>query len=126
MLADRTFLLFAMALPLFGAGCGTSPYKTSAPDEVTEQASTDLRNLGRALRKQPWQDVNRVQAVSFCYGGGLNTAEQVLEEAQYFCKGGTLRLHSQDVGLRRCALFQPHRVTYVCTPNGLLETSEAN
>ncbi len=125
MSVDRMIVLLALVLPLLAAGCA-GPYKTTVPEEAAKQASTDSRNLGRAPRKQFWQDVNRVQALSFCYGGGLNTAEQVIEEAQVACKGGTVELHSQDIGLRRCALFQPHRVTYICTPNDLLEASDSN
>jgi hypothetical protein len=105
------------------AACTTGPMKTSAPDEARDFAANDPYNTGRVPRQFAWEDVERIQPVSFCYGQPLDRAEDLRDEAAYFCKGGTVEYYGQDIGLVHCPLFQPNRMTFICYPAGAVESS---
>lgn len=123
--SDRGCLAAAFALVLAAAlvGCGGAPKRTSVPNEARVYAAEDPFNQGRSAREFAWEDVRRVQPISFCYGRPLDDAPDLRAEAEYICKGGTVEYYGQDVGLRRCPLFQPYRMTFICFPAGSLESS---
>jgi hypothetical protein len=103
--------------------CTTGPMKTSAPDEARDFAANEPYNAGRIPRQFAWEDVQRVQPVSYCYGQPLDTVEDLRDEAAFFCKGGTVEYYGQDIGLVRCPMFQPNRMTFICYPEGAVESS---
>jgi hypothetical protein len=115
----------ALALMLGLSGCGGIPKQTAAPDDAKAYVAADPYNLGRTPRKFAWEDVRRIQPISFCYGRPLDEADDLRAEAEYICKGGKVEYYGQDVGLRRCPLFQPYRMTFICFPAESLETSSS-
>ena len=59
----------------------------------------------------------RPRAIALCYGSWLNNPEEVMAAAQELCpnEGRLERVH-EDFFWNTCALFQPVRVSFVCTP----------
>jgi len=57
------------------------------------------------------------RAIALCYGNLLNNPEEVMAAAQELCpnEGRLQRVH-EDFFWNTCALFQPVRVSFVCTP----------
>ena len=113
----------ALALLLGLTACGGAPKRTAAPDDAKEYVAADPFNQGRTPRKFAWEDVRRVQPISFCYGRPFDEAPDLRAEAEYICKGGTVEYFGQDNGLRRCPLLQPYRMTFICFPAGSLDKS---
>ena len=70
-------------------------------------------------RRFTWQDVRRVQAMSFCYSAGINRIQDVAGEAKDACKGGRLAIFSQENTFINCPLLQPVRITFICYPPAL-------
>lgn len=118
--------LLAVVLLAGLTACVGAPMRTGAPDDAKEYVGADSFNQGRTPRKYAWEDVRRVQPISFCYGRPLDEAEDLRAEAEFICKGGRVEYYGQDIGLRRCPLFQPYRMTFICFPDGALEATESS
>jgi hypothetical protein len=59
----------------------------------------------------------RPRAVALCYGSWLNSPEEVMAAAQELCpNNGRLERVHEDFLWNTCALFQPVRASFVCTP----------
>lgn len=58
----------------------------------------------------------RAHRISLCYGKLVNDPQEVLDEADYLCKGGRLIVEHQNTFWNGCGLLQPVRVTYICDP----------
>jgi len=116
---------FILAVALGLSACGGIPKRTVAPDEANDYVASDPFNQGRTKRKFAWEDVRRIQPISFCYGRPFDQAEDLRAEAEFICKGGTVEYFGQDLGLRRCPLLQPHRITFICFPAGALDGTAA-
>ena len=56
------------------------------------------------------------RVISICYSSALNSPEEVLDEARYYCADGEVTFADQDVFWTPCGLLQPMRATYLCTP----------
>ena len=110
---NKTVLVCLLMMGL--AACSGPVGTVSSPRKASALADGDPSNIGKKPRKAAWQDVTLVQAISYCYGA-TDTPEAMLEEARDFCKGGEVKYYGQDTYLRKCPLFQPHRITFICYP----------
>ena len=113
----RGSLVLVLAAAVLTA-CGSLPYKTKIPKSVERQLKQNVNPDGTAKVGSP-------RALSFCYSETINTPQQVMEEAQLACEGGTVTLHDRDVFWTPCSVLQPRRATFICTPAQEAETGSA-
>jgi len=95
------------------AGCA-EPFET-APSRQSRAAVPPPPRLPGPLG--PFDYDPRPRAIALCYGNLVNSPEEVMAAAQELCpnEGRLQRVH-EDVVWIPCALFQPVRVSFVCTP----------
>ncbi|MDX1400524.1 MAG: hypothetical protein R3245_01260 [Kiloniellales bacterium] len=115
--SPKTKFVPAFLLMLGLQSCAQQIGQVTPPADAVLQAKESPLNEGKVARKSFWQEVQLVQPLSFCYSGDAFEQERVLLEAADICKGGTIEFFSEERYLRECPLFQPRRVTYICTPN---------
>lgn len=110
--AARQFAYLAFALVL--AGCSSRPFEVPPPSDV--KGAINIDEEAAALRGP--RDYNPdPRPISLCYSSQLNTPEEVMARAQELCPNqGELRYFSEDAIFNDCALLQPQRVTFICTP----------
>ena len=106
---NRTALPVLIAAVL--AAAVLSACSSNSPRPYTVRPSKAVVDEVRAKK---WQ--RRPRVISLCYGNLWNSAENVLEEARFICKGGEVRLSEQDVLWTPCGLLQPVRATFLCFP----------
>lgn len=117
----RSSLLAVAILGLALSACSQDTRRARIPEEASTYAS-QIGGADQPARRQfSWQDVRRVQAMSFCYSAGINRIQDVTGEAREACKGGRLALYSQDNSFINCPLLQPVRITFICYPPDLSE-----
>lgn len=94
------------------AACSPRPFPTTPAPAVQEDLARELEaGEAAAVWARPGARV-----VSICYSGTLNAPEEVRAEAQLYCPGGTLTYRQSDMIWNRCALLQPAKATFICTP----------
>lgn len=105
--------VFAAALGLILAACSGRPFEAAPLESIQSSLQTDvLSGDGEEAAS-----ATEPRVISLCYSRGLNSDEEVLEEARYLCDGGTVeRQGEEDIFWNDCALFQPFRVSFICTP----------
>ena len=109
---SRPALWLAVAALLL-AGCSPRPFEVEPPRDVAEVIPVDPK----AAKLGPHDYDPRPRPISLCYSSQLNTREQVVERARSLCpNGGGVRFFDEDALLNQCGLFQPVRVTFICTP----------
>ena len=106
MNARRVVVVCVLAAAL--AACSVRPYKVSTPKSLAPALILERKAASAAGRPAP-------RLLSLCYGRVLNTAEEVLEEARYQCRG-EVRYWDKDLLWTPCGLLQPVRASFICTP----------
>ncbi len=108
------YLVTLAALLLAGlAGCA-DPYKVS-PSRQGREAVPPAPQLPGPLGQFDYDP--RPHTIALCYSNILNSPEEVMAEAQELCANeGLLQRVHEDVFWNPCALIQPVRVTFICTP----------
>ncbi len=106
MNARRVVVVCALAAAL--AACSARPYMVSAPKSLARALELEREAAAEAGRPAP-------RFVSLCYGRLLNTAEEVIEEARYQCRG-EVTFYDDDLFWTPCGLLQPVRTSFLCTP----------
>jgi len=91
---------------------------TSAAPYPTAPAKAVERGL-----KQSGQSASR--ALGFCYNNRANSPDQLMAEARLACPKAEVTYYGTDLLWTPCALFQPARATFVCTPKPSSETPPA-
>lgn len=105
--AGATAVVWAVAL----AGCGTEPY----PIETETNPPWDLFHAPEPPVLEPPLS-ERAHRIALCYGGAVNTEEEVRARAEELCGGGRLVLQDETLFWNGCSVLQPARVIYVCDP----------
>jgi len=104
-------LVFLLALGVLIAGCSPRPFVVDPPLAVHSAKSATKVVLG------PHDYDPRPRPIALCYSSQLNSKEQVMVRARELCpNGGQLRFYDEDALFNDCSLFQPYRVTFICTP----------
>ncbi len=117
----RSSLLAIAILGLALSACSQDARNARVPKAASAYAN-EIGGPDQPPRRQfSWQDVRRVQAMSFCYSAGINRIQDVTGEAKEACKGGRLALYSQESSFINCPLLQPVRITFICYPPDLPE-----
>ena len=108
----RRLAYLALACAL--VGCSSQPFEVTPPSGVS--SAIEIDEAAAALRGP--RDYNPdPRPISLCYSSQLNTPEEVMAQAQQLCPNqGQLQYYSEDFLLNDCALLQPQRVTFICTP----------
>jgi hypothetical protein len=105
--------VFAVALGLTLAACSGRPFEIAPPEAVQSSLQTEVPSGDG----EEAASVAGPRVISLCYGAGLNSDEEVLEEARFLCEGGTVEPQGdEDFFWNGCALFQPFRTSFICTP----------
>lgn len=110
-----TVLLFLTLLaPVLLAGCSPRPFVVNPPMSAKEATAA-------ANEEQPVPGPHdydpRPRPISLCYSSQFNTREQVVARARELCpNNGPIRIFDEDAVFNDCSLFQPVRVTFICTP----------
>ncbi len=102
------------ALLLVGLSACAEPFEV-APSREGQRAVPPAPPLPGPLG--PFDYDPSPRAIALCYGNLVNNPEQVMAAAQELCpnEGRLQRVH-EDFYWNPCALFQPVRVSFVCTP----------
>ena len=80
-----------------------------------EQGDAPRSEVPRRGGENPWATDPRNPVVTVCYGGMLNSADEVRETARRLCpEGSELRLEGQDAFWNGCPLLQPNRAAFRC------------
>lgn len=107
--------LFLLALAvLLLAGCSARPFRSTPSPALQEELT---RELAAGPDAAPWARPG-ARVVSICYSRALNTPDEVWQEARLSCPTGTLTYRDSDVIWNHCALLQPAKANFICTPNG--------
>jgi hypothetical protein len=114
MFVTRCWGLLLLTVSL--GACADAYFPVAPPQEAAILAESDPRNVGKEPRKAAWQDIRLVQPVSFCFNEANASQEDLELEAKAFCKGGTVEHFATNTYFRRCPLFQPQRITFMCFP----------
>ena len=114
MFVTRCGGLLLLAISL--AACADAYFPVASPQEAVALAESDPRNDGKEPRKAAWQDIRLIQPVSFCYNEATASQEDLELEAKDFCKGASVEHFATSTYFRRCPLFQPQRITFMCFP----------
>jgi len=105
--AGAIAVVWAVAL----AGCGTEPY----PIETETTPPWDLFRAPEPLVLDPPLS-ERAHRIALCYGGAVNTDEEVRARAEELCGGGRLVQQDETLFWNGCSVLQPTHVIYVCDP----------
>lgn len=105
--AGMIAVVFSVAL----AGCGTEPY----PIETETDPPWYLFHAPEPPVLEPPLS-ERAHPIALCYGGAVNTEEEVRARAKELCGGGRLVLENENLFWNGCSVLQPARVTYLCDP----------
>ena len=104
-------LVFLLVLGALIAGCSPRPFEVSPPLALKNAKTSIPKPLG------PHDYDPRPRPLSLCYSSQLNSKEQVIARARELCpNNGKIRYYDEDALLNECSLFQPNRVTFICTP----------
>ena len=102
----------ALVLLLAVAGCANRPFAVDPPE-----AAWPVPNGVDQAPRAAYEYNPDPRPISLCYSSQLNTPQEVIERARALCPNqGRIRFHSEDAVFNGCALFQPYRVTFICTP----------
>jgi len=101
----------AAAMAILLAGCGSEPY----PIETETNPPWDLFHAPEPLALDPPLS-ERAHPIALCYGGAVNTDDEVRARAEELCRGGRLVLRDETVFWNGCSVLQPFRVVYMCDP----------
>lgn len=133
---------FGLALAVLLAACSPRPFVVQPPEDVAEGLSERAEaarapapgtvELGSPApgTPDPGAPTARPPAalgphdydpnprpLSFCYSSQMNTPEEVMARARELCpNNGRLQFQEEDFLFNGCALLQPYRVTFICTP----------
>ena len=102
------------ALLLAGLAACAQPFEVPPPREARRAVPP-----GPALPGPlgPFDYDPRPRAIALCYGNLINDPEEVMQTAQDLCpNNGRIERVAVDVFWNTCALLQPVRVSFVCTP----------
>lgn len=103
----------ALAMALVAA-CSTEPFEVPPPKDVVAALPPGPELSGRL---GPFDYDPRPRALSVCYSDLLNEPRQVMQLAQELCPNeGLIERVDEDFFWNACALFQPVRATFLCTP----------
>ena len=96
------------------AGCESRPFEVESPggaQAAVKPYKANTEDLG------PFDYDPSPRPISLCYSTQINTQREIMERAQSLCpNNGTLVYYGEDSFINGCALFQPNRVTFLCTP----------
>ncbi len=107
-------ILVFIGLTVALAGCAAEPFVVEPPTEAKSSLKVDEAAL-EALGPQDYNPFDR--PISLCYSTQLNTPQEVVTRAKGICPyNGKLKFFSEDALFNNCGLFQPNRVTFICTP----------
>ena len=107
-------LAISLTLVALLTACSSRPFVVQPPEDVGDNLSA------QPATEEPVSvhdyDPNP-RPLSFCYSSQMNTPEEVMARAREQCpNNGTLQFAEEDFLFNGCALFQPYRVTFICTP----------
>jgi hypothetical protein len=106
--------LLLAALLLAGLAACAQPFEVP-PSREARRAVPPAPPLPAPLG--PFDYDPRPRAIALCYGNLLNNPEEVMAAAQELCPNeGRLQRVDEDLFWNTCALFQPVRASFVCTP----------
>ncbi len=106
--------LAALALSLALAGCSTAPFQITPSDDAVRMVPA-VPALAGVLG--PFDYDPRPRAVALCYGSFFNRPQEVVARAGELCPyGGEVERVDEDFFWNGCALVQPQRASFVCTP----------
>jgi len=107
-------LAMVLCLALSLAACASRPFVVSPPPAATASLGIDVE--ARKARGPHDYDPDP-RPISLCFSSQLNTQEEVVERARELCPNdGAIRYFGQDALFNDCALFQPNRITFICSP----------
>lgn len=96
------------------AACSSRPFEVDGSGRANRLAAQG--SITEETLKAYEHDPNP-RAVALCYSSQLNTQQEVLERARDLCpNGGAISFFEEDAFFNQCSLFQPFRVTFICTP----------
>jgi hypothetical protein len=104
IIAARVLAVCLVGLAL--VACSARPFPTTPAKTVKRALDRDYAN---APGPRPW-------ALSLCYSQAVNSPEEVLAEARFYCKDGEVALLGQDILWTPCPLLQPVRASFLCRP----------
>lgn len=120
---SRGRLALGLGLAVLLAACSPRPFAIQPPEDAREglPVQADAQEAAQALRPHDYDPNPR--PISFCYSSQMNTPEEVMARAKEFCpNNGTLQFKDEDFLFNGCALLQPYRVTFICTPGARPDT----
>ncbi|RDD60678.1 hypothetical protein [Ferruginivarius sediminum] len=103
----------------FGGGVmGAPPSMGFNLFEQDRPETTDASvSVPRGGGENPWATPQRGVVVTLCYGGLINSAEEVRQAAAELCPpGSTPRFLGGDAFWNQCPLLQPNRAAFQCLP----------
>ncbi|MGF1610718.1 MAG: hypothetical protein ACFCUQ_15050 [Kiloniellales bacterium] len=104
-----------LALSLFAAGCSPRPFVVDPPRAAKDATGAAARAVRAELGPHDYDP--SPLPLSLCYSSQFNTREQVVARARELCpNNGEIRYYDEDALLNDCSLFQPVRVTFICSP----------
>ncbi len=106
--------LAVLALLLALAACSSAPFQVKPSDDAVGMVP-GVPALAGVLG--PFDYDPRPRAMALCYSGLLNRPAEVMELAGELCPyGGEVERVDDDFFWNGCALFQPQRASFVCSP----------
>ena len=94
------------------AACSTEPFGVAPPRSLARALAREAELAGDTGKVTPWP-------FGLCYGGALNSQEEVMARAREICPKGQIESKGEDTFWNGCALFQPRRAIFLCYPPAL-------
>lgn len=104
----------AVLLLVLVAACESRPFEIDSSRRAWRSAAAfqvSTEPLG------PFDYNPNPRPIAICYSSQFNSQEEVVQRARELCpNGGAIRFFEEDAFFNECSLFQPFRVTFICTP----------
>ena len=104
----------AVLLPVLVAACEFRPFEIDSSRRASRSAAAlqvSTEPLG------PFGHNPNPRPIAVCYSSQFNTREEVVQRARELCPNeGAIGFFEEDAFFNGCSLFQPFRVTFICTP----------
>ena len=110
----RPTVVCGALLALIAVAACADPYRVPPPGDVERRVQTTGE-----VNDTPDGDTSapRPRAISICYSSLFNEPAEVMALAEESCPDqGSVERVEDDVFWNNCALFQPARASFLCTP----------